>query len=167
MRTFIPKCLAALRLVASNKDRYELKFDVVLDKGKIKYGEADDLHTLDEFLFKGEQNVHDLFTIKLSKKDNIGILSTIETEDGKPNIYTVRGGKGFVEIVGRFNDEYEKGQTRVRSGMLVYFYNTGDGKRIGVPLVTKKIGMEDAQKIVYLLELLSSGQTLANGYDIM
>jgi len=82
---------------------YEVRFNVSTNKGSIRYDDIGNTHNVQEWLMAGK----DLYSIKLSKEDGIGILRvTITDNNGK--IYYVYGGNELRETVGQFDDEFRK-----------------------------------------------------------
>ena len=132
-KKFVNKVSQMLDYVEKNPD-FKITFTVDLDKGSINYDEPGATHPVQEFLFNGEGNEHDLYTISLSQKDNIGACAFIIDPSTNKINYLVRTGKNINTVLGSFDDRYEKQHLQIESGTLVYFYSYGQGARIGVPM---------------------------------
>ena len=163
---FIRKAIAALNFVNDNSG-YEIRFDKATNKGQILYNEDGTLDTVSKWLFTGSDNRHDLYTIKLSKADRVGILVRLSGDNVSPNTYNVRGGDNLMDDIGGFDRDYLKQKLHTQSGAIVYFYNTGNDQYIGVPIQSQPIG-QDASKLVYLIEKYMSGDRVDQyGFDIL
>lgn len=164
---FIRKAIAALNFVKENPG-YEIRFDKSTNKGQILYEEDGTLHPVTQWLFTGNDNKHDLYTIKLSKNDRMGILVRLSGDNVSPDTYNVRGGDNLMDDIGGFDRDYLKQKLHTQSGAIVYFYNTGNNQYIGVPIQSNPIGQDSASKLVYLIEKYMSGdRTDQYGFDIM
>lgn len=144
----------------------ECKLDVKIstNKGSIQYDRNGQYHGVTEFLFRGQGNEKDLYTIKTSKESRIGV-SVFVNNNGKFT-YDVYGGDNMHQRIGGFDDEFDKNNLRINSGLLIYFYYAGNNKFIGVPISGNVIGTQTAEKLVDLLEHYSNGETTYNGYDL-
>ena len=151
-----------IRLVEKDES-LEIVFDVKTNKGSILYRNA--LNNVNQFLFSNVDNKHDLYTIKLSKQDRLGILVPRIDRSAHKVYSTVQGGDNLTVHIGGFDDEYEKNNQLTKPGTLVYFYKNVNGKYIGSPLMVSKIG-EDAPKVADLLLRYARRERQYNGYNI-
>lgn len=156
---FIDKAKALIEY-AKKHPEYKVTFDVSTNKGSIRYDDINSPHNVQEWLLAGK----DLYTIKLSKQDGIGLLRvTITEQNGK--LYYVYGGDQLRETVGQFDDEFRKQKINTNSGALVYFKGT-KGREIGVTIEPVKIGEERAKLIANLIQKRASGITQEDGFSI-
>jgi hypothetical protein len=163
----IRKAIAALNFVKDHPG-YEVRFDKATNKGQILYNEDGKLSPVTEWLFSNEQNKQNLYTIKLSKENRIGILVRLSGDNVAPDTYNVRGGDNLMDDIGGFDRDYLKQKIHVQSGALVYFYNTGSGQHIGIPIQSQQMGQDSAEKLVTLLQKYIAGDRVdENGFDIM
>lgn len=163
---FIRKALAALKFVKEHPN-YEIKFDKSTNKGEIRYNENGELNSVSKFLFATSGNEHNLYTVKLSSEDRIGILVVLNNKEAGKKIYNVKSGDYLLDDIGGFDRDYQKQQLHTQSGALVYFYDTGNGQYIGTPIQSTNIG-QDAPKLVYLIEKYIAGErTDQYGFDIL
>jgi len=146
---------------------YKISFTVKTNKGSIRYDEIGQHHNVQEFLFTKNTNEHDLYTIKLSSQDRIGIGVFIKDQSSGDIFYDVRSGNDLRDRIGGFDDTFHKQHLNTQSGSIVYFYDNGDGDYIGVPIISRPIGQVDATKIVDLIQRYVSGERIFDGYDIM
>lgn len=146
---------------AKQHPEYEIRFDVSTDKGSIRYDDPSMFHKVQDWLLAGKN----LFTIKLSKTDGIGILKTVIT-DQNGKFYYVFGGDQLKEPVGSFDDEFRKQNITTNTGALIYFKDTGSGQKIGVPIEPAKIGTQMATTIVDLIQKQAQGILQQDGFTI-
>jgi hypothetical protein len=166
-RKFIRKAIAALNFVKEHPG-YEVRFDKTTNKGEILYNEDGKLSPITEWAFNGENNSHNLYTIRLSKDDRVGILVRLKGNGATPDTYNVRGGDNLMDDIGGFDRDYQKQKLHTNNGSLVYFYNTGNNQYIGIPIQSQPIGTEHAVMLVDLIQKYISGErTDQYGYDIM
>lgn len=139
--------------------------DISVNKGSIRYERSYGVqHNVSEFLFKNDANKKDLYTIRLSLSDNIGICKfEVPKKQGDPVQYGVYAG-GLK--IGQFDQTYLKQQLNTNSGSIVYFYNTGNNDTIGIPIEGSLIGQARAQSIVNLIVQQMSGNTHVDGFEI-
>lgn len=142
---------------------YKLDLKVSTNKGSIDYDKNGNYHSVTEFLFKGEGNNVDLYTVKTSRESRLGISVFVKNKD--KFTYDVFGGDGLQQRIGGFDDEFDKNNLRINSGLLIYFYYAGNNKFIGAPISGNKIGEETAKKLVDILTKYAEGETTYNGYD--
>ena len=142
---------------------YKLDLKVSTNKGSIDYDKNGNYHSVTEFLFKGEGNNVDLYTVKTSRESRLGISVFVKNKD--KFTYDVFGGDGLQQRIGGFDDEFDKNNLRTNSGLLIYFYYAGNNKFIGAPISGNKIGEETAKKLVDILTKYAEGETTYNGYD--
>ena len=162
---FIRKAIAAIKFCQDHPE-YEIKFDKFTNKGQINYDKDGNQHNVQEWLFKGSLNEHNLYTIKLSKEDRLGMLVIIKNNETGLKTYGVRGGDNMLDDIWGFDRDFEKQKLHTQSGAIVYFYNTGNDQYIGVPIESVQIG-NDASKLVYLIEKYIQGNRKDQyGFDI-
>lgn len=142
---------------------YKLDLKVSTNKGSIDYDKNGNYHSVTEFLFKGEGNNVDLYTVKTSRESRLGISVFVKNKD--KFTYDVFGGDGLSQRIGGFDDEFDKNNLRTNSGLLIYFYYAGNNKFIGAPISGNKIGEETARKLVDILTKYADEETTYNGYD--
>ena len=164
---FIRKAIAALNFVKNNPG-YEIRFDKSTNKGQVLYNEDGRISSVTEFAFKGENNKQDLYTIRLSKENRLGVLVRLSGDNVAPDTYNVRGGDNLMDDIGGFDRDYQKQKVHIYSGALVYFYNTGNDQYIGIPIQSQPIGQDDAIKLVDLIQKYIAGdRTDQYGFNIM
>ena len=162
---FIEKIRSMLDYVAKHPE-YKIITSISTNKGTIDYSPVGELHNVSEFLFANDLNKRDLYNIGVTAQDNVGIVTIIENRAAGTRFYDVRTGNNMRHL-GNYNDVYQKGDMAVNSGVLVYFYDTGDGQKIGVPMPTITIGIEDAKRLTNLIHRYITGQKSIDGYDIL
>lgn len=163
---FLRKAKAAIKFVQEHPE-YEIRFDKFTDKGQIAYDENGQLQSVTNWLFANSANKHDLYTIKLSKDDRIGIMVRINNNETGIHTYNVKGGDNMLDDIGGFDREFQKQKVHTQSGAIVYYYDTGNGQYIGTPIQSTAIGEQDAAKLVYLMEkYLNGDRTDQYGFDI-
>ena len=164
---FIRKAIAALEFVRKNPG-YEVRFDRSTNKGQILYNEDGHISPVTDFAFNGENNKQDLYTIRLSKENRLGVLVRLSGDNVGPDTYNVRGGNNLMDDIGGFDRDYQKQKVHIYSGALVYFYDTGNGQYIGIPIQSQPIGQEDAVKLVDLIQKYIAGDRVdQHGFNIM
>ncbi len=155
----------ALQIVKNDPNK-KIVYTTGVHRGKIRYGKRTDRHSVTEFIFKGKGNEKDLYTITTSKENNLGLASfTINSRTGEMG-YGVYAGPQLKTRIGGFDDLYKKQKLKINNGALIYFYETGDGDRIGIPIENEQIGEASAIKLVDLMQKYVQGQRMENGYDI-
>ena len=159
---FAKKVKAQLDYIKQHPE-YKLDLKVSTNKGSIDYDKNGNYHSVTEFLFKGEGNNVDLYTVKTSRESRLGISVFVKNKD--KFTYDVFGGDGLSQRIGGFDDEFDKNNLRTNSGLLIYFYYAGNNKFIGAPISGNKIGEETARKLVDILTKYADGETTYNGYD--
>lgn len=142
---------------------YKLDLKVSTNKGSIDYDRNGVYHGVTEFLFKGQGNNVDLYTVKISMESRLGI--SVFTRNKDKFTYDVYGGDNLSQRIGGFDDEFDKNNLRTNSGLLIYFYYAGNNKFIGVPISGNTIGRETANKLVDILIHYANKETTYNGYD--
>lgn len=156
---FIDKAKELLEYAKTHPE-YTVRFDVSTNKGSIRYDDVNNPHNVQDWLMSGK----DLYTIKLSKKDGIGILKVTST-DNNGKIYYVYGGDQLRETVGQFDDEFRKQKINTNSGAIVYFRGS-EGNKIGVTIEPVQIGVDRARIIADLIAKKASGILQQNGFSI-
>lgn len=155
----------ALDIVAKDPNK-KLAYTVGVHRGKIRYGKRSERHNVSEFIFGDGKNKQDLYTITLSKDNHIGIAAfTIDAKTGEMG-YGVYGGNELRTRIGGFDDLYKKQKLKINNGALIYFYDTGNGDRIGTPIENDQLGVNVATKLVDLMQKYIYGERTVNGYNI-
>lgn len=140
---------------AHPEEKLQLVFEVTRNKGKVIY-DAGQFNSVEDYLFANEQNKHDLFSIRISASDGIGILRRQHNVTTGKETYVVSA--GGVRL-GGFDEEYDKQKLAMHAGALVYFLKNNDKTSIGTFLSRRKIG-DDYQKIYDLIyEFAVKGKT--------
>lgn len=165
-KKFIRKIKRMLEYVDKHPE-YKIEFTISTDKGSINYDKKGNTFNVGKFLFRGETNKHDMYTIKLSAEDRIGVGVFITDRSTGAKFYDVRAGKNLTTRIGGFDENFSKQHLNTQNGAIVYFYDTGDGNTIGVPIQSSQIGVESATKLVDLIHRYVSGERVYEGYDIM
>lgn len=155
----------------SKHPEYKIEFTVSTDKGSINYNKNGQTFNVNQFLFRDEANKHDLYTIKLSAEDRMGIGRFIKVFNPDRTLshtfYDIRAGKDLNTRIGSFDENYSKQHLNTQNGAIIYLYDFGDGNTIGVPLQSSQIGLESATKLVDLINKYRMGDRVVQGYDIM
>lgn len=163
---FIRKAIAAIKFVQEHPD-YEIRFDKYTNKGQVDYNQDGKLMHVTNWVFKNSSNQHNLYTIKLSKDNRMGILVRIKSNETGVETYNVKGGDNMLDDIGGFDRDFLKQKLHIQSGSLVYYYDTGNGQYIGIPIESFPIGEDDAAKLVYLMERYIRGDRVDQyGYNI-
>jgi len=87
---------------------YKIEFTVSTDKGSVNYDRKGNTFNVDKFLFSGEANKHDMYTIKLSAEDRIGIGVFITDNASGKKFYDVRAGENLKMRIGGFDENFSK-----------------------------------------------------------
>lgn len=165
-RKFAKIVKQALKIVAEDKNK-KISFTLSTNKGSIKYDDnVASTHLVTEFLFKGFGNEQDLYTIKTSKENRIGLSVFTMNKNTGTMFYDVYAGSDLRTRIGYFDDTFQKQHLAINNGAVIYFYFTGNNQYIGVPIETGAIGEESAKRLVYLMQLYMRGDRNINGYDI-
>jgi len=93
-----------------------------------------------EWLFTGDKNGKDMYTIRLSRQGRLGITKFTVDKVNDRIFYDVFSGEDLSQRIGSLDDTFRKQHTRLQSGMIVYFYDMGDGQTIPIPIVSAPIG---------------------------
>ena len=162
-KRFIKKIKAMLDYIAIHPE-YKIDFVVKPNLGSIRYDDAGKTHNVSEFLFaeSDEANAKDLYTITLSKENDLGILAVTFN---KTNGYYVYTGSNLKTPLGNFDSRFSKQTIKTPSGTLIYFYKQGANK-IGVPIPPVRIG-KDSKKLVDLMLDYIRGNDTIDGYNII
>ena len=163
---FIRKAKAMLDYVATHPD-YTISFTVNTDNGSIHYDKDGEMYSVQDFLFKGTANQHDLYTISLSQQDRVGITRFIDDVTLNQTFYNVHTGSDLSQRLGSIGEGYDKHNTAITTGLVVYKYNYGDGTGIWVPIPAVSIGNDDAILLVDLITDYARGVRVKDGYDIL
>lgn len=155
----------ALEIVKNNPNK-KLSYVIGVHKGKILYGKPTEHKSVTDFVFGDKNNKQDLYTINLSKECNLGIAAFTVDEKRETIGYNVYGGSDLKTRIGGFDEVYKKQRLKINNGAIVYFYNNGDGDRIGIPIESEQIGFVDAEKLVNLMNQYMLGNKYQDGYDI-
>lgn len=164
-RKFAKIVKQALKIVAEDKNK-KISFTLSTNKGSIKYDNITSTHLVTDFLFKGFGNEQDLYTIKTSKENRIGLSVFTMNKNTGTMFYDVYAGSDLRTRIGGFDDTFQKQHLAINNGAVIYFYSTGNNQYIGVPIETGAIGEESAKRLVYLMQLYMRGDRNINGYDI-
>ena len=163
---FQKKYLAMADYVSRHPEK-KIAFDVTTNKGSIMYSApGTQINIKDSFIFGNEQNSHDLYTIKLSAEDGIGVTTFVMNDKTGLIMYNISTGSDLSQTLGRFDDKFTKQIAKTGSGMLVYYYKIGND-RISVTLNTQTIGDERAKNLVNLLQAHYNNQNNIDGYDTL
>jgi len=147
---------------------YTIIVDPFVNKGSINYSKNPNAaNNVVDVIFSDPNNRIDLYNVTISEKDHIGVLSVILDKNNNPIDYKIKTGPNLKSDASeKFDKEFKKRNLKTSSGMLVYFFDYGDGKRIGIPMSGKVIG-DDASNLVSLIYKLSNGTTTEDGYNIL
>ena len=155
---FTNKVKRALEYIKKTPGK-KLSFRLSMDKGSIRYDKNKTPKNVFEWLFTGN-NSKDMYTIRISRQNGLGITKfTVDKNTGRV-FYDVFAGEDLTQKIGQLDDTFRKQNSQLQSGLIVYFYNTGNGQQIAVPIISAQIG-QDATKIVELLQQYARG----NRYD--
>ena len=164
-KRFTDKVKAALEYVKKHPGK-KLSFRLTLNKGTVEYERV--AHNVFEWLFTGDKNGKDMYTVRLSRQGRLGITKFTVDKVNDRIFYDVFSGKGLSQRIGSLDDTFRKQHSRLQSGMIVYFYDMGDGQTIPIPIVSAPIGQIGAQQIISLLKQYARGNRYdAQGFDIM
>lgn len=165
-KRFQKKYLAMADYVKRHPDK-KIAFDVTTNKGSVMYSApGSQINISDSFVFANEQNKHDLYTIKLSSKDGIGVTTFVTNDKTGVVMYNVSTGDNLDQTLGRFDDKFTKQVLKTSSGMIVYYYKVGNDK-IGVTFNAQTIGDSRAKNVVELLQKYYNGQNNIDGFDTL
>lgn len=165
-KRFQKKYLAMADYVKRHPDK-KIAFDVTTNKGSVMYSApGSQINISDSFVFTNEQNKHDLYTIKLSSKDGIGVTTFVTNDKTGVVMYNVSTGDNLDQTLGRFDDKFTKQVLKTSSGMIVYYYKVGSDK-IGVTFNAQTIGDSRAKNVVELLQKYYNGQNNIDGFDTL
>lgn len=147
---------------------YEIEVDAHVNKGSIHYSKNKDAaNSVVDVIFSDPYNHIDLYNVTVSEQDHIGVLSTVYDFGGNVIDYKVKTGPNLKsDAADKFDSEFKKRNLNTSSGMLVYFFDYGDGKRIGIPMRGSVIGESTANKLVDLIQKASVGIQEEGGYNI-
>lgn len=165
-KRFQKKYLAMADYIKRNPDK-KIAFDVTTNKGSVIYSApGSQINIKDSFVFDNDQNKHDLYTIKLSAKDGIGVTTFVTNDKTGIVMYNVSTGDNLDQTLGRFDDKFTKQVLKTGSGMIVYYYKIGNDK-IGVTFNAQTIGDSRAKNVVELLQNYYNGQNNIDGFDTL
>ena len=165
-KRFQKKYLAMADYIKMNPDK-KIAFDVTTNKGSVIYSApGSQINIKDSFVFDNDQNKHDLYTIKLSAKDGIGVTTFVTNDKTGIVMYNVSTGDNLDQTLGRFDDKFTKQVLKTSSGMIVYYYKIGNDK-IGVTFNAQTIGDSRAKNVVELLQNYYNGQNNIDGFDTL
>lgn len=163
---FQKKYLAMADYVNRHPEK-KIAFDVTTNKGSVIYAQpGTQINIKDSFIFNNEQNSHDLYTVKLSQENGIGVTTFVMNDKTGLVMYNISTGKDLNQILGRFDDKFTKQIAKTGSGMLVYYYKIGND-RISVTLNTQTIGDDRARNLVNLLQAYYNNQNNVDGFDTL
>jgi len=87
----------------------KIAFDVTTNKGSVIYAQpGTQINIKDSFIFNNEQNSHDLYTVKLSQEDGVGVTTFVMNDKTGLVMYNISTGKDLNQILGRFDDKFTK-----------------------------------------------------------
>ena len=165
-KRFQKKYLAMADYVKRHPDK-KIAFDITTNKGSVMYSApGSQINISDSFVFANDQNKHDLYTIKLSAKDGIGVTTFVTNDKTGVVMYNVSTGDNLDQTLGRFDDKFTKQVLKTSSGMIVYYYKVGNDK-IGVTFNAQTIGDGRAKNVVELLQKYYNGQNNIDGFDTL
>lgn len=165
-KRFQKKYLAMADYIKRHPDK-KIAFDVTTNKGSVMYSApGSQINISDSFVFANEQNKHDLYTIKLSAKDGLGVTTFVTNDKTGVVMYNVSTGDNLDQTLGRFDDKFTKQILKTGSGMIVYYYKIGNDK-IGVTFNAQTIGDSRAKNVVELLQKYYNGQNNIDGFDTL
>ena len=147
---------------------YTIVVDSSVNKGSINYSKDITVeNNVFDVIFSDPNNKIDPYNVTVSEKDHIGVLAIMLDSNNNPVDYKIKTGPNLKsDAAEKFDKEFKKRKIQTPSGMMVYFFDYGDGKRIGIPMSGKVIG-QDASKLVSLIQKYSNGTTTEDGYDIL
>lgn len=166
-RKFVNKLKAMINYRIKHPE-YDIVVDAFANKGSIHYSSdpAAENNVVDT-IFSDPNNKIDLYNVTISEGNYIGVLSVIRDNNNNPIDYKIKTGPNLKsDAAEKFDKEFKKRNLKSASGMIVYFFDYGDGRRIGIPMTGKKIG-NDASKLVSLIRDASNGKTTQDGYGII
>lgn len=143
-----------------NNPQYKIAFSVFTNKGKFIYS-THVQNNLQKLIFASDQNKHDLYKIKVSVADDIGVFQIIDRGSRHPRKCVVSENR----IIYNPNSTYEKEASKIYPGHLIYVYKSGKD-RIMTSLQSKVIGENDAKLIYDLIVKYLTGSDSVDGYDI-
>lgn len=143
-----------------NNPQYKISFQVFTNKGKFIYS-THVQNNLQKLIFASDQNKHDLYKIKVSVADDIGVFQIIDRGSRHPRKCVVSENR----IIYNPNSTYEKEASKIYPGHLIYVYKSGKD-RIMTSLQSKVIGENDAKLIYDLIVKYLTGSDSVDGYDI-
>jgi hypothetical protein len=111
---------------------WKIECSVSTNKGSLTYSVAQpdgkrEMYSVEDFLFKNNQNAKNLYDITASIKDEIGFLVISKDSITGADNYEVRCGEGLKNVIRSFDQQYMKGVVKFGSGSILYNYNTGNG----------------------------------------
>lgn len=165
-KKFINKLKAMIEYRMKHPE-YDIVVDKFVNKGSINYSKNQNAeNNVMNVIFSDPNNKIDPYNVTISEKDFLGVLSIMLDRNNNPIDYKIKTGPNLKsDAAEKFDSEFKKQKIHSSSGMLVYFFDYGDGRRIGVPMTGKLIG-NDASRLVYLIQKLSNGIVQEDGYNI-
>jgi hypothetical protein len=147
---------------------YKIIADVSVDKGSINYSkDVNKENNVFDVIFSDPYNNIDPYNVTVSERDHIGVLAVMLDSNNNPIDYKIKTGPNLKsDAAEKFDKEFKKRKIKTPSGMLVYFFDYGDGRRIGIPMPGRIIG-NDASRLVSLIQKLSNGTETEDGYSIL
>lgn len=144
----------------ANNPQYKISFSVFTNKGKFIYSTTAQ-NNLQKLIFASDQNKHDLYKIKVSVADDIGVFQIVDRGSRHPRKCVVSENR----IIYNPNSTYEKEASKIYPGHLIYVYKSGKD-RIMTSLQSRVIGENDARLIYDLVVKYITGQDSVDGYNI-
>ena len=166
-KKFINKVKAMIEYRMKHPE-YVIVADVSVDKGSINYSkDITKENNVFDVIFSDPYNHIDPYNVTISEKDHIGVLAVMLDSNNNPIDYKIKTGPNLKsDAAEKFDKEFKKRRIKTPSGMMVYFFDYGDGRRIGIPMSGKVIG-NDASRLVSLIQKLSNGTETEDGYNIL
>lgn len=154
-------------LMRNSSSGYMLNATFTTDVGSIHFDKKGVNH-IQDFLFGNSDNQHNLYTIRLSKDDRIGLYRPLINSNGESTFDVVTGDDLNTSLASLRDNRFKKGLSGFIKGALIYFYKTNTGKYIPVQLETKTFSKDEAQALGNLIHWYASGYTtMRDGTSIM
>jgi hypothetical protein len=130
-------------LMRNSNSGYMLNATFTTDVGSIHFDKKGANH-IQDFLFGNSDNQHNLYTIRLSKDDRIGLYRPLINSNGESTFDVVTGDDLNTSLASLRDNRFKKGLSGFIKGALIYFYKTNTGKYIPVQLETKTFSKDEA-----------------------
>lgn len=150
----------------------KITFDVFRNRGSVYYNTGTKNNVLNFLLKKEGKRVDDLFAFTMNAKTRFGVLKIIHpTGKEQGELYSVVTGENFTQQMGAFDDVYNKQQLQLRSGTIIYNYDTGKNDLNGqnrflkVALNTQEFGPKMGQLLAQALVHIANGGSSYYGFS--